>query len=103
MKAFVYILKDEKGRFYIGSTNDLERRMIELSPDRLKKSCDPGQFAFETTKEVAPLDGTIGQDRAVSAIDFGFGIKTRGFNVYVAGPVGTGKDTTVRTYVQKVA
>ena len=29
MKAFVYILKDEKGRFYIGSTNDLERRMIQ--------------------------------------------------------------------------
>jgi putative endonuclease len=27
MKGFVYILKDDKGKFYIGSTSDLERRM----------------------------------------------------------------------------
>ena len=26
MFGFLYILKDKKGRFYIGSTNDLERR-----------------------------------------------------------------------------
>jgi len=27
MKAFVYILKDNDGKFYIGSTNDLKRRL----------------------------------------------------------------------------
>lgn len=27
VKAFVYILKDEAGKFYIGSTSDLERRL----------------------------------------------------------------------------
>ena len=27
MKGFVYILKDDKNKFYIGSTSDLERRM----------------------------------------------------------------------------
>jgi putative endonuclease len=27
MKAFVYILKDEAGKFYIGSTSDLQRRL----------------------------------------------------------------------------
>jgi len=26
MKGYVYILKDEKGKFYIGSTDDIERR-----------------------------------------------------------------------------
>jgi len=29
MKAFVYILKDQKGKFYVGSTNDLERRLYQ--------------------------------------------------------------------------
>lgn len=27
MKGFVYILKDDKGKFYIGSTIDIKRRM----------------------------------------------------------------------------
>lgn len=27
MKGFVYILKDDKGKFYIGSTTDIKRRM----------------------------------------------------------------------------
>ena len=27
MKAFVYILRDEKRKFYVGSTSDLERRL----------------------------------------------------------------------------
>lgn len=27
MKAYVYILRDEKGKFYIGSTNDIKRRL----------------------------------------------------------------------------
>ncbi|MDP3051977.1 MAG: GIY-YIG nuclease family protein [bacterium] len=27
MKGFVYILKDEKGKFYIGSTVDIRRRL----------------------------------------------------------------------------
>ena len=29
MKGYVYILKDEKDRFYIGSTDDLERRLYQ--------------------------------------------------------------------------
>lgn len=29
MKAFVYILKTESGKYYIGSTSDLPRRLIQ--------------------------------------------------------------------------
>jgi len=29
MEAFVYILRDEVGKFYVGSTSDLERRLIQ--------------------------------------------------------------------------
>ena len=27
MKSYVYILRDEKGRFYVGSTSDIQRRI----------------------------------------------------------------------------
>ncbi len=29
MLGFVYILKDDKGKFYVGSTNNLSRRLIQ--------------------------------------------------------------------------
>ena len=29
MKSFVYILKDDKCRFYVGSTNDIDRRLYQ--------------------------------------------------------------------------
>lgn len=81
----------------------MARKFNELAPDKLKRVCDPNQFRFKTTEKVAPLVTTVGQERAINAIEFGFGIKTPGFNLYVAGPIGTGKDTTVKNYVKKMA
>jgi len=31
MKGYVYILRDEKGKFYIGSTTDIKRRLRQHS------------------------------------------------------------------------
>jgi len=58
---------------------------------------------FETTEEVQPLDGTIGQDRAVRALTFGLEMRSSGFNLFVAGPRGTGRSSTVDAYVRRVA
>lgn len=75
----------------------------EVPAERLKAVCDPGRFKFKSTDEVPPLEGTIGQARACAAIEFGLRIKAHGFNLYVAGPVGTGKSSTVRAFVSKIA
>lgn len=64
---------------------------------------DPGQFGFEDTSELEPLTEIIGQERAVEALEFGLGMKSAGFNLYVSGPVGTGKGTLVRQMVKRVA
>jgi lon-related putative ATP-dependent protease len=74
-----------------------------LSKKDLREYCDPNIFHFETTEEVPPLVGTIGQERGVKAIEFALSIKTPGFNLYVAGLPGTGKNSTIRSYVQKFA
>jgi predicted ATP-dependent protease len=60
-------------------------------------------FAFESTDEVTPLDEVIGQARAVQAIDFGLNMKSAGYNIFVAGPVGTGKATIVGDIVGRYA
>jgi lon-related putative ATP-dependent protease len=74
-----------------------------LDPDQLRWFCDPDQLSFETTQEVQPLDGTIGQDRAVRALTFGLEMRGNGFNVFVAGPRGTGRSSTVDAYVRRLA
>ena len=77
----------------------MEVKYMELTPDQLRNFFDPNEFKFETTEEVSPLKGTVGQDRGVSAIDFGFDIKTHGFNIFVAGPTGTGRNSTIKAFV----
>ena len=75
----------------------------EVPVDQLRVYCDPNRFGFETTDEIVSLEGTVGQDRGVNAIEFGFGIKTHGFNLYIAGPTGTGKNSTVQAFVKEQA
>jgi len=79
------------------------RRPRELRADELRRRLDPASLPFETTEEVRPLVGTIGQPRALEAIEFGLGVETHGFNVFVAGAPGTGRRTTVLDYIQSRA
>jgi lon-related putative ATP-dependent protease len=74
-----------------------------LEPDQVRWFCDPAQLSFETTEELQPLDGTIGQDRAVRALTFGLEMRGDGFNLFVAGPRGTGRSSTVDAYVRRLA
>ena len=76
---------------------------LAVPADRLRWYCDPAGLPFETTEEVDPLQGAVGQERAVSALEFGVEIDDGGFNVFVAGPPGTGRSTTARSYMEKVA
>lgn len=69
----------------------------------LSPAIDPGQLGFEDTGELEPLSEIIGQERAVEALEFGLQMRSGGFNLYVSGPVGTGKGTLVRQMVTRLA
>jgi lon-related putative ATP-dependent protease len=56
-----------------------------------------------TTKELAPLEEIVGQERAVHALKFGLGIKDKGFNIYVAGYPGSGRTTAVKKFLDNTA
>jgi lon-related putative ATP-dependent protease len=76
---------------------------IPLEPARLRRRCDPASLRFESTAAVEPLDATIGQARAMDAIAFGLDIRDPGYNLFVLGPTGTGKRTTLRAYLERAA
>ena len=46
-----------------------------LTAEALRRCCDPGQFSFQTTAELADLEGALGQSRAIGAIDLGVGMR----------------------------
>ena len=67
----------------------------KLSPEELYKRCDPNLFSFRTTGEITEFMRTIGQEKALNALDFGLNMDSNGFNIFAIGESGTGKMTTV--------
>jgi lon-related putative ATP-dependent protease len=67
-----------------------------LSPDQLYRACDTSRFPFTTTAELEDLAQGIGQMRAISAAQFGIGMRHAGYNLYLMGKAGSGKHTLIR-------
>lgn len=74
-----------------------------LKPEVLRRTVDPTQLGMTTTAELPPLEGLIGQERALSALRFGLDIDGFGFNVFASGPPGIGKMTAVRQFLEQLA
>ncbi|MEO0099076.1 MAG: ATP-binding protein, partial [candidate division WOR-3 bacterium] len=73
---------------------DLDR--YRIAPERLRINVDPKILGFGTTEEIPFCEEIVGQDRAVAALRMGLEIESIGYNIYVTGPVGTGRTTTVK-------
>lgn len=69
---------------------------LQVPIDLLYQVCDLSQLDFETTDDIDEMTEVIGQDRALEALDFGFGIQHEGYNLFVSGSEGLGKHTIVR-------
>ncbi len=76
----------------------------ELPAHELRAHFEDDLLSFDTT---ASLDGesdrVVGQDRAIDAIKFGMGMKTPGYNIFIAGPAKAGLTYTARTYIEEQA
>ncbi|HEY1296806.1 MAG TPA: AAA family ATPase [Chloroflexota bacterium] len=74
-----------------------------LPAESLRWRCDPETLGFASTDDVPPLVGTAGQDRGLDAINLGLAVENDGFNVFVAGPPGSGRTTTARYLIAQTA
>jgi predicted ATP-dependent protease len=75
----------------------------ELSPEKLRWSCDSSQFSFSSTADLPPLRGIVEQERPIRAIRFGLDIASPGYNIYVSGLTGTGKTTVIKMFLDEIA
>jgi len=80
-----------------------KERPSELATQDLRCGCDLTKFDFQTTDDISVQEEMIGQERALKAIDFGLNIKSEGFNLYISGVVGTGRNTAIIRAVEKIA
>jgi len=75
----------------------------KLKGNDLKIAYDMQKISFETTAEVPPLEGMIGQERAVKATEFGLRVKRPGFNIFMTGLTGTGKSSYAQSIIKKMS
>jgi lon-related putative ATP-dependent protease len=74
-----------------------------LPPEALLHHCDPTQFSFDTTASLVEPEDFIGQTRAHDALDFGLGVRHKGYNLFALGPSGTGKHALIQRYLENIA
>lgn len=75
----------------------------ELSIEKLKNICKLEELPCASSAELPPGKAIIGQQRAVRALQFGLGITSFGFNIYVSGLPGTGRTTAVKGFLEELA
>lgn len=68
----------------------------QLKAEELTNTCKPELFEFQSTCDINKPCSIIGQKRALSALSFGLGINSKGFNIYALGENGTGKTSTIK-------
>ena len=69
---------------------------LRVAIEDLSWQCDPAFFDFETTANLPCLEETLGQERALAAIDFGLGMQDSGYNIFILGEPGTGRSSAIR-------
>lgn len=78
-------------------------RNFELPLSKLRKKTPNSSLGFETTAEIGCLEGLIGQQRAVEAMEFGLDVASKGYNIFVVGDHGSGRTTYTLDQLRKRA
>lgn len=74
----------------------------KLEPAQLRWRFDASELAFNTTDEVDPATGVVGQPVALEAMRFGVECDAPGQNIYVRGLTGTGRMTLVQSVLEQL-
>lgn len=73
-----------------------------VKPAALRWKCKPSRFRFKTSEELKPTERIVGQDRAVGAVRLGLEIPSSGYNMFITGVPGSGRETTVKRILDRI-
>jgi hypothetical protein len=72
-----------------------------LTAEQVLRRCRLAELGFETTADVEPLAGIMGQSRALKALEFGSRMDGDGCNIYVLGTPGSQRHEVVSHFLQQ--
>lgn len=79
------------------------KKITSLNYKLLRRKISPSELSFQAFENLKPLNEFLGQNRAHEALDFGIGIKSKGYNMYAMGPSGIGKFSLITMVLQAQA
>ncbi len=71
-----------------------------LAPNQLYRPATASAVGFQTTAELTPAEGLVGQQRAIDALKFGTHIRKPGFNLFVIGTAGNRMQQAVESVLE---
>lgn len=77
--------------------------MKKLSFEDINIRLPESVFKFDTIRSIKCENEFIGQRRAIEALNFGLAIEKKGYNIFVVGPTGTGRRTSVKQTLEIIA
>ena len=79
------------------------QKIKPLPIEQLYRKCDASAFDFSTTQEIDASDITLGQERAIEAINFALAVESEGFNIFAMGIPRSGKEKVIKSLIANTA
>jgi lon-related putative ATP-dependent protease len=97
-------LKQPAALTAVGSPSFAQTEGVKpLAAAQMYRRADLSGLSFQTTSDLEPVSGIVGQKRAVDAIAFGTRIRQPGFNLFVIGSDGSRMQHAVESVLKKPA
>ena len=78
-------------------------KKLRVKTQLLRWVCDPALIPGKLSTDLEPIDGLLGQERALEAVSFGLDIPSAGYNIFVHGDSGSGKHNAIMAFVKQRA
>src|SRR6202049_1199417 len=77
-------------------------RITELPAKKLPWRGEPARIPYETTAQAEPIEGPVGQDRALRALRMGIELAAPGYNIFVCGLSGTSRGGMIQKLIEQL-
>lgn len=79
------------------------RTDLRVPMEKLRRVFDPDNFGFETTADIEPSNGFIGQDRAVEALQMGLRMDSPEYNIFIVDGTGISRRSVLLRFLREFA